>query len=231
MKQILTIIPARGGSKGIKNKNIQKINRYSLIEYAIRSSLNVKFNNEIVVSTDCPKIKNISVGYRNIHIINRPKSLSTDTASSESAVLHALKKFKIKKNYYPDITIMRQCTSPFIFSNELNDALNYFIKNNFDSLFSAKEYDHFLWDKNVNPINHDSSKRLPRQQIKSNYFEEDGAFYIFKTIEFLKIKNRFFGKVGKFVTPKYKSIDIDEIHDLEYARILSKKREIQDEFN
>tara|TARA_B100000212_G_scaffold90759_1_gene66629 strand:+ start:16659 stop:17354 length:696 start_codon:yes stop_codon:yes gene_type:complete len=231
MIKVLTIIPARGGSKGIKNKNIQKINKYSLLEYAIRSSSNVKFNNEVAVSTDCTKVKKICKKYQNVIVIDRPKSLSTDDASSESAVLHALDYYNSKKNYYPDITIMRQCTSPFIFSNELNDAINYFKKNNYDSLFSAREYKHFLWDQKLNPVNHDSNHRLPRQKIKSSYFEEDGAFYIFKTKEFLKIKNRFFGNVGKFVTPEYKSIDIDESHDLEYAKILSLKVEIEDEFN
>ena len=102
------IIPARGGSKRIKNKNILKLGNLTLIEHTILHALNSKLKKNIYISTDSTKIKLICKKYP-VKVIDRPKKISNDYSSSEDALIHALDNIP----FSPDYVVFLQCTSPF----------------------------------------------------------------------------------------------------------------------
>ena len=230
-KSILMIIPARGGSKGIPKKNSKKIGKYTMIEYPIISAIKSKIINQVYVTTDCESVISLCKKYKEVTVIKRPGYLCEDSSSSESAIIHALDKFKNKNNFLPDITIFRQCTSPFIFSCEIKEAIHQFLDEKLDVIFSVKKFEGFLWDKNSKPVNHSIDSRQTRQNADFKYLQEDGAFYIFNTTKFLKNNYRFFGKIGYYLQPNYKSIDIDNSNDLKMAKIMAQNNKIIDEFN
>ena len=109
--EIMAIIPARGGSKGIPLKNLKLLNGKSLINYSINGSLKSKFITRTIVSSDHPKILNIAEKL-GAEIIKRPKNLATDSSQLEPVIEHCLNYLKSKENYVPDIIILLQNTSP-----------------------------------------------------------------------------------------------------------------------
>jgi len=207
-----SIILARGGSKGVKNKNLISVRNKPLLYWSVKKSLNSKKIRNTWVSSDSKKIVNYA---RNIgsKVILRPRKYSKDNSSSESAWLHAIK--HIEKQNKCDAILAIQPTSPIRIDN-FDRAINFFKKNKFDSLFSSSIIkDYFLWKKNKKKFiaQYNFKKRKRRQQIK-NYFLENGSFYIFKIEKFKKIKNRLFGRIGTFIQSKIENFQLDDIEDL-----------------
>ncbi len=219
-----SIILARGGSKGIKNKNLKRINNEPLIFWSILKSLNSKKISQTWVSSDSKKILDYSVK-NGASIIVRPKKFAKDKSSSESAWIHGIN-FIYKKGIKPDTIIGIQPTSPIRSSKDFDNAIKYFEKNRLDSLFTSTIInDFFVWkrDKNGNLIsNYNYKFRKPRQDIKDKFLE-NGSFFLFKTKKFLKCKCRLFGKIGTYVMPKSKSFQIDDMEDVNILNLLSKK--------
>jgi len=216
--KILSIIPARGGSKGIPLKNLKLINGKTLLEYSVNSSLKSKFINKTIVSSDNDRIllKSKKLG---AEIITRPKYLATDSSKLEPVIEHCLKNLKLKQNYVPDIIVLLQNTSPLRTTKHIDDALNLFLNSKFDSLLSGYNSHYFIWEKknnNVLPINYNPKKR-PNRQNTSNQYVENGAIYVTKYSAFKKSKCRISGKIGFFEMPKELSIDIDTKSDLSEA--------------
>ena len=210
--EIHSVILARGGSKGIKNKNLYPINSKPLIYWSIKKSLESKKISKTWVSSDSYEILNYSkkVG---ANIIERPFKYATDRSSSEVAWLHAAHKLKNDAS----IIVGIQPTSPIRDNSDFDKALGEFIKFKYDSLFSAlKINDFFIWKKNKKILvpNYNYKKR-PRRQNINDKFLENGSFYIFKTTKFLKYKSRLFEKIGIYEMKKIKSFQIDEIEDIE----------------
>ena len=109
--EILAIIPARGGSKGIPMKNIVKLNGKPLLQYSIISSLKSKLISRTVVSTDNQKIERMSKNF-GAEVIKRPKILANNKIQMEPAIFHVLKKLKKNEGYIPEIIIILPVTSP-----------------------------------------------------------------------------------------------------------------------
>ena len=208
------IILARAGSKGIKNKNIIKINNKALIYWSIKACLQTKSIHKVWVSSDSKKILAIAeqIG---ASTIRRPKKLSTDTSSSEAGWLHAIK--EIKKKFSVKNIIALQATSPIRGKKDLTNALKLFKKKKCDTLFSSTTLDaHFSWSKFKNRIvpNYNIKiKRKRRQDIKEKIIE-NGSFYIFSASKFQKIKKRLFGRIVNYNQSKYKSFEIDNKEDI-----------------
>lgn len=223
-KKAIIIIPARGGSKRIRNKNLTLLSGKTLIEHTILHALCSKFSSGIYVSTDSRSIKNICNKYP-INIVNRPKKISGDLASSEDALLHTLDSFKRKNKYDPEYVIFLQCSSPFRKKNDINNAYKKIIGDNSDSLLSVTESKKFLWSANKNgtykAINYDVKNRKREQDIKG-IFEENGSIYICKTKNLRKYNNRLSGKISIYKMYFWSSIQIDEIHDFELADWISR---------
>ena len=121
-------------------------------------------------------------------------------------------------------TFLVQATSPLIESIDINSAKKTFVKEGCDSLFSAYKFKKFYWTKNVKTISHsyDFKNRPMRQKFKGG-FVENGALYVFDTQKYLKYRNRLFGKIGVYVMPEFKSIDIDTNDDFKKASKILKE--------
>jgi N-acylneuraminate cytidylyltransferase len=221
--KIITIIPARGGSKGVPGKNIKLLNGKPLISYSIESSIECKLIDDTYVTTDCNHIKQISEDY-GARVIIRPPEISGDTASSESALIHALDYIDDKKNI--DLIVFLQCTSPFREIKELENAIKIILKENSDSLFSGFVSHKFFWRKvnnKLESINYDYKNR-PRRQDRGVEFIENGSIYIFKPNILLDFKNRLGGKISVYEMSESNSLEIDSHDDFILAEKLMKLR-------
>jgi len=213
--EIMAIIPARGGSKGIPLKNLKPLDGKPLIEYSINESLKSKFITRTIVSSDHPKILKISEKL-GAEIIKRPKNLSNDSSQLEPVIEHCLNYLKQKENYVPDIIILLQNTSPLRTKKHIDDALSDFLDSEFDSMMSCYRSNSFLWilkNDRLTPINYNPKNRPNRQQM-NNQFIENGAIYITKYNAFKKSHCRISGKIGLFKMTQKVSIDIDTKFDL-----------------
>lgn len=216
--EILGIIPARGGSKGIKLKNLVKLNDTPLLFYTVNAVKNSSYNIRTIISTDHKKIENYAFKLGS-QVIKRPKRLSGSKISVESTIEHVLKILEQKENYVPDIILLLQNTCPLRTSKHIDSAIKLFLKENFDSVLSGFKSHYFLWTKNntgISALNYNPKKRPNRQEMKYQ-FVENGAIYITKFASFKKSKCRISGKIGFYEMSKESSVDIDSIHDLHLA--------------
>lgn len=202
----ITLIPARGGSKGIPKKNIVEIYGKPLIAYAIEASLKSNVD-ETWVSTDSDEIANIAVKY-GAKVIKRPADISGDNATSEDALLHFA-----KKNVAFNVLVFLQATCPFIEDNDINKAIS--MTKNYDSIISVSKFDQFLWE-GFKPMYDIKSRK--RRQDRKQIFIETGSMFVTKKENLLNSKNRISGNIGFVEVPKWRSIDIDTFDDLEFAR-------------
>ncbi len=213
--KIMSIIPARGGSKGITLKNLKKLNGKPLIDYSVTESLKSKLITRTIVSSDHPKILSRAEKL-GAEIIKRPRHLATNSSHLEPVIEHCLNYLKLKENYVPDILLLLQNTSPLRTKKHIDEALRLFLHSKLDSMLSCYSSHYFTWTLKKNllfPINHDPKNRPNRQQI-NDQFIENGAMYITKYNAFKKSHCRISGKIGLFKMPKELSIDIDTKYDL-----------------
>ena len=217
-KTFLAIIPARGNSQRIKNKNLIKLNNKPLIYWTIKSAIRSKYISSVCVTSDSKKILNYCKKL-NVTTILRPKKLSGNIIMPDHAIKHAY--LKLKKKY--DYIVMLQPTSPLRTYKDIDNAIKIIIKNKSNSLFSSSIESRFIWKKSKNnyyPINYNYKNR-PRHQDVSFYFE-NGSIYISDSNLFTKKTNRLGGKISTYIMPNDKSIDIDDIQDLKEAEKIMK---------
>jgi CMP-N,N'-diacetyllegionaminic acid synthase len=222
--EILSIIPARGGSKGIPQKNLVRLGGRPLLYYTVKASLD-SIVNRTIVTTDNEKIADYAERCGS-QVITRPKKLANDKISIEPAIKHVLDKLNETEGYIPDVIVLLQNTSPLRTSKHINDALDLFKKNNFDSVLSGYISHSLLWkkkDRFAVPLNYNPLKRPNRQQMK-NQFIENGAIYVTKYNLFKKTNCRISGKIGLFEMPQELSLQIDSLSDLSNAEQVLKWR-------
>ena len=219
---IVAIILARGGSKGIPKKNIINFCGKPLINWSINQAQNSKYISSVWVSSDNKKILEIAKKQK-AGTIKRPKKISTDKSSSEIGWIHAIN--EIEKNQKIDLVIGLQTTSPIRETKDLDEAIKKFKKNNADTMFSCTKLDDFfVWEKKkskYSSLNYDYKNRKRRQDIKNQYLE-NGSFYIFKPEIIKKTKNRLGGKIEVTVQEFWKSFEIDSIENLKFSEIIMK---------
>lgn len=222
-KNIICIIPARGGSKGIKNKNIISFCETPLIAHTIKQAKFSSLINEVYVSSDSEEILHVAKEYGAKTIV-RPKEISDDFASSESALIDSIK--QVCKNNEEYTIVFLQATSPLRETTDIDNAIKKFKQENVDSLFSAiKAEDICLWKikNNLESITYDFNNRKRRQDFE-NYIIENGSFYITKSSSLIKNNNRLSGKVSFYLMKKWKIHEIDEIDDLYLCEYLYKTK-------
>lgn len=223
--KILSVIPARGGSKDIRLKNLKLLNGKRLLDYSVEASLKSKLINRTIVSSDNYKILQRAEKLGS-ETIKRPKQLATDSASIESTIEHCLNHLKRKEDYTPDIIVLLQNTSPLRTVKHIDEAIKLFLKSKYDSMLSSYRSHRFLWKikhKRMIPVNYNPKKRPNRQQF-SNQFIENGAIYITKYKAFKKSKCRISGKIGLYEMPEESSIEIDTKLDLMKANQIIKNK-------
>tara|TARA_B100001057_G_scaffold364698_2_gene367638 strand:- start:2477 stop:3226 length:750 start_codon:yes stop_codon:yes gene_type:complete len=220
----LAIIPARGGSKEIKNKNLIKINNKPLVSYSIEAAKNSKYVNKVVVSTDNKKIMSISKKF-GAEIVVRPRHLTTDKASIEDAVMHTLKKLK-DENYDPDYIILLQPTSPLRKKNEIDEVINKLLKTKADSIFTSVSLHPAMWkwkEKYTKPIFNKQFNNpvhvIDRQKLPETLIA-NGSIYVTKKEIFKKSRSRVGGKVTSYIMDPLTLIEIDSKRDLETLKVI-----------
>ena len=216
--RIISIIPARGGSKSIPKKNLKLLNGKPLIVYSIEQSLKSKLIDFTYVSTEDQDIKEVSLSY-GVKVIDRPEEFATAEASTESVLLHASEFL----NYDFDIMVLLQPTSPLRLATQIDEAIELIISQKGDSLLSVFENNSFLWAKNGTSINYDYKNR-PRIQDKDWELVENGSIYITRKEILLKEKNRLGGKILTYLKPRWMSFEIDEHFDFELVEYLLKTK-------
>ena len=218
----VAIILARGGSKGIKDKNLINLCGKPLIEWTIKHCLNCKDIKEVFVSSDSLEILNFSKS-QGARTIIRPEIISQDESTSEEAWEHSIEHIINEKGSLIEYVIAPQVTSPIRHSDDFSEALKKMKNEKLDSLLSVNELkDFFIWKEQENGIisdNYDYRNRSRRQLINKKY-HENGSFYIFKPKILKAYKNRLGGNIGYHLMEEYKSFQIDEIADVKLCEII-----------
>jgi len=211
---VVAVVPARGGSKGIPGKNLRKVGGVPLVARAVLAALSAERIDRVIVTTDDDEIDRVASA-AGAEVIGRPADLAGDTASSESAVLHAIHEL----GEVPEVVILVQPTSPFIDPGDLDAAVAEVAGGVRDAVFSAVETHEFLWTlgpDGARGVNHDPAVRLPRQQRQPQY-RETGAFYVMRGSGFVTHRHRFFGRIGIVPVDERGAIEIDTVEELELA--------------
>ncbi len=221
---ILAIIPARSGSKGIPGKNIRHFGGRPLFVRSLEAARSASSVSRVIVSTD-------SVEYREHPEVAegecpflRPADISGDSASSESALLHALEWLARNEDYRPELLVFLQCTSPLTLPEDIDGCVQTLIDQEADCCFSVTPTHAFLWksgDGGALGVNHDPSFR-PRRQDREPEYRETGAVYVMRTAGFLETRHRFFGKTVFHVVPEERSWEIDGEADWQVCEALSR---------
>ena len=220
MNKKIALIPLRGGSKGIKNKNLKLFAGSPLCSHVLTSAINCDEIDEVWVSSEDEKILDyVRINFKKVKLFKRSKLFATDTASTESVVLEFIDKVNIDNN---DDIILIQATSPFTTSTMLNEAILMYKAQQNDSLISVVADKRFYWNKNGTPVNYDPSCR-PRRQDFNGLMMENGAFYISSAGAYRKFNNRISGKVGLYVMPSYSGHELDEPIDWVIMENIAKK--------
>ncbi len=228
----LAIIPARGGSKRIKNKNIKLLNDKPLIYYTINSALNSRLKKYgIYVSTDSRRIAEISKDLGAQVPFLRAKKHAKDKSSSYGLVKEYIDYFTNLGATSENI-ILLQPTSPLRSSGDIDSAIKKFEKLKSKSLISiteAKENPYYLFKKRGNTLTPFLNKKyqFKRSQDLKSIFKINGAIYIIRTDIFLKERKIFINNTAFYEMPWNRSIDIDEQSDWDLVEILMKKGKVK----
>ena len=215
--KILAVIPARAGSKGIPNKNIRLIHNKPLIYYAIQNALNSRYITDVVVSTDSPEVE-IIASQMNVNVKKRNIALCGESITLDSVVND------VASGYDCDYVVTMQPTSPTLTATTLDNAIEYTIKNELDTLISVVNHPHLSWGDEQGKRIPNYSKRLNRQYLPP-YYLETGAFLISKA-EVVTSHSRIGKKVDVYVIPEEEAIDIDTFSDLMVADVLLQKKKV-----
>jgi N-acylneuraminate cytidylyltransferase len=222
----IAIIPARGGSKGLPRKNIRPLAGKPLIVHTIEHALNAKSVNMVFVSTDDPEIAVISKAH-GAEVVDRPKELAGDNATSESALLHTLNFVKSDRGIEPDFVVFLQCTSPVREPADIDGAIQTVVELKADSLLSVCRSHRFIWRDQENgfqSLNYDYRNRKMRQNLPPEYVE-NGSIYVFKPWVLRELDNRLGGKIAFYEMGHWESFEIDSLEDFEFCEwVISQKK-------
>ncbi len=198
-------------------KNLALVGGRSLVRRAVEACIDAVTITRVFVTTDDPEIAAEAQRF-GAEVIDRPAELAGDSASSESAVLHALEMVMADGTPLPDALVLVQCTSPFTRAGDLDRLVS--LLTDFDSVFTATKSHVFLWQASSEGemlgVNHEPSIRLPRQQLEPE-FAESGNAYAMRALPFLENRHRFFGRIGMLEIDEVDSLEIDHPSDLERA--------------
>lgn len=217
MMKIVGFIPARGGSKSIKNKNIMELDGKPLIFYTLKACEEAESVEKVYVSTDSEEIKSAveALNFKKAVVISRSPETATDTATSESALVEFCKNYEFEK------VVFLQATSPLTTAKDIDGAVNKLEGEHSDSLISAVKNYQFLWNTNGTSQNYNPEKR-PRRQDWEGYFIENGAFYISSRKKILESNCRISGKISFWEMSQKTLYEVDEPSDWEIIKLFLK---------
>lgn len=208
MEIILGITPARGGSKGIKRKNIKIIAGKPLIAWTIETAKKSRLLDRYIVSTEDDEIADISHKYE-ADILQRPPELATDEASTLSVLQHVIDQIPC------DVVVLLQATSPIRGPGLIDECIKEFIDNGYDSLATGFMCKYVEYSKN----------ELRRQDIEG-FFYDDGNIYILKA-DLIRKGDRFGKKIGRKIISQWENVEIDNDYDFWVAEKILTEHEFK----
>jgi pseudaminic acid cytidylyltransferase len=221
---IFAIIPARGGSKRIKNKNIKKFNLKPILYWTFKALKKSNIFSKIVITTDCAKIKAVAKKIGFDYIISRPENLSDDYTPTKEVIMHAIKTLKKKFNF-KYVCCVYPC-NPFLSSFDLKKSLKILKYNKKNFVIPVTEYTHpiqrsFSLNKKKQISFFFKTYFLKRTQDLTKSFHDAGQFYWGATNTWLSKKQILPNSIA-FQIPKWRSVDIDNLEDWKKAELLFK---------
>lgn len=232
--EVLAIIPARGGSKGLPRKNILPLLGKPLIAYTIEQAKKSKYINRTIVTTDDEEIAEVSLKYGAEVPFMRPKELGEDNITTNEVIKHVLDKLKETEGRIPKIICLLQCTSPLRGIDDIDSTIEKLFEKDFDTSVSVCEVDSNPYWANV--FNGDKleyfleeGKKIKRRQDLPKVYEMNGAVYVVKTEAFLRENNIECENMTGYIMNKEKSIDIDTLRDFKIAEFMLMNRNENEE--
>jgi CMP-N,N'-diacetyllegionaminic acid synthase len=226
MKRI-AIIPARSGSKGLKDKNIKELNGKPLLAYSIEAALDSKQFDKVFVSTDSQIYADIAIQYGADASFLRSDKNSTDTAGSWDVVREVIDTFKSMGEEYDEIMLL-QATSPLRTSEDIINAVELLKEKEGNAVVSLTECDHSpIWcntlpkDCSMDGFDREEYKDLPRQSLPT-FYRYNGAIYLVTKDELHNIGHMLEKGCYAYVMPQSRSIDIDTALDFMIAETIMK---------
>jgi len=234
MSKILCTICARGGSKGVKNKNIKEINGKPLIAYTIEQAKESGLFEHIVVSTDSDNIADIAKKYGAELFFKRSAEMASDNAGKLDVIKDAFIRSEEHYNTTFDYLIDLDATAPLRNVADITNALKQFLENNNDNLITAMPsrrspyFNLVEVDKNgkVSLSKPLESSIVRRQDVPKSY-DMNASIYIWKRDAILNEKSLFLKKTGLYVMPEERSIDIDSELDYKFVEFLMKENNVK----
>lgn len=225
--EILGLIPARGGSKGIPGKNIRLLAGKPLITHTIHTALKSELIDRVMVSTDSEEIANISKKAGAEVPFLRPNNLAEDDTPMLSVIKHCLEQITAM-NWHPDILILLQATSPFRKTQHLDNAIEKFLESSVTCLISVRRVnDNPYWmkvikGKFISPFIENTHNFHLRQSLPIIYIP-NGAIYIWKTSYILNSNQLLPSDTIAYEMDDYSSLDLDNEMDWKFAEFLIKE--------
>lgn len=222
--KILGIIPARGGSKGIPNKNIKKLNAIPLLGYVAKDAIASKLLSKVIISTDSEQIGEIATQFGVEFPFLRPEEFSGDKAPSIDVVKHALTQLSQKGENY-DAVCLLQPTSPFKPKGFIDTCIQKFISKDLDSLVSVLEVPHEFnphWIFEETPsgnlkIATGEENLIPRRQELPKAYFRDGSVYLFTSKLVVEENKIVGGKIGYVLSDEFYYCNLDTMKDWDLA--------------
>ncbi len=232
MSSILCTICARGGSKGVKNKNIKEINKKPLIAYTIEQAKASKLFEHIVVSTDSDAIAQVATQYGAEIFFKRSAEMASDTAGKldviRDAFIRSEKHYGKKYDYLIDL----DATAPLRDVEDIINSFHQFLEDDNDNLITAMPsrrspyFNLIEQDKNGKVyLSKTLDKNIVRRQDAPKSYDMNASIYIWKREIILHEKALFLDKTGLYVMPEERSIDIDTPLDYEFVEFMMRKKE------
>lgn len=221
-KKTICIIPARGGSKSIHMKNIKLLNGKPLIHYTLKTAIESKIFDKIVVTSDSLKILNIASKYKDVELIKRPKKLSLDRSLTEPTLLHVCDVMKSKHNYIPDIVFTLEPTAPLRSIKTIKACLKIISSKDVDSVVGITETKKCI-GKIVNKRFKYFIKNQPRRrQDREKMYYESGTIYATKLATLVKYGSVLGKRLYPVVVPSNEAFDVNEILDFNIIEAIMK---------
>lgn len=227
--KIIAIIPARGGSKGLPRKNIRPLLGKPLLAWTIEQAKKSRYIDRIMVSTEDEEIAEISKEYGAEVPFLRPKVLARDDSPTTDAIMHAINWFEKREEYF-DIIVLLEPTSPLRKEDDIDNAIELFIKNidKADSLVSVGEvhlenpYIMKKFEKGyVKSFIEINEEIYQRQQLPNVYFPY-GVMYLSKVDTFKKYKTFYQERTIPYYIERWQNYEVDDIYDFICAEAIIK---------
>ena len=228
---MIALVPARGGSKGLIDKNIKKFNGTPLVGLAVLDCINSKNVEEVYISTDDEHIEEIAMSFGAKSLGLRPAHLATDSSLANESYRYMIDLISLEKNKTIEELIIAQPTSPLRIPEDIDNSINMYFSNHADSVISfTVQPNPISWFKAI-----DSNNRIVPTVTHASFSnrQDEPLLYVPNGAVYVLSKNIIFSnswysdKTYAYVMPRERSIDIDSLSDFNYAQHLSKRLDIE----